>query len=99
MHGVGGRVLGRGDSGRVGHVHPYQSGLYRHLLDHGTCTVDARGYHVDISRALLDACATAGRSCADECAAHTKHHEHCRICADAFRACEPSGRELLVSTS
>ena len=38
-------------------------------------------------RAQLDACASACRACADECAEHAEMHEHCRICAEACRAC------------
>jgi hypothetical protein len=53
------------------------------------------GYDANISRALLEACAMACKSCGDECGAHAGQHEHCGICADACRACERSCRELL----
>jgi hypothetical protein len=69
------------------------------------CAVTARvlsrhtGYDANISRVLLEACATACRACGDECAGHGEHHEHCRICADACRACEQACRELLAGMS
>jgi hypothetical protein len=55
------------------------------------------GYDANVSRALLDACATACRSCGDECARHADMHEHCRICAEACRACERACRDLLAT--
>jgi hypothetical protein len=42
----------------------------------------------EVLRALLVACAAACRACADECAGHAPHMEHCRICADQCRHCE-----------
>ncbi len=69
------------------------------------CTTTARvlsrhtGYDANISRALLEACAVACRSCGDECAAHAGMHEHCRICAEACRACEQACRDLLATIS
>jgi hypothetical protein len=55
------------------------------------------GYDANISRTLLEACATACESCARECARHAQMHEHCRICADACFACERTCRELLAA--
>ena len=55
------------------------------------------GYDANISRMLLEACATACKSCGDECARHADMHQHCRICADACRHCEQACRELLRS--
>ncbi|NYH42965.1 hypothetical protein HNR22_002692 [Micromonospora jinlongensis] len=69
------------------------------------CTITARvlsrhtGYDANLSRSLLEACATACRSCGDECARHADMHEHCRICADACRACERACRDLLATMS
>jgi hypothetical protein len=69
------------------------------------CTATARvlsrhtAYDANLSRALLEACATACRACADECATHARMHEHCRICAEACRSCEQACRELLASMS
>jgi len=39
-----------------------------------------------VLRAQLEACATACRACADECASHTGE-AHCQVCAEACRAC------------
>lgn len=67
------------------------------------CAVTARvlsrhtGYDANISRSLLGACATACKSCGDECAKHAEMHEHCRICAEACRSCEQSCRDLLAA--
>ncbi len=69
------------------------------------CTATARvlsrhtGYDANITRSLLEACATACRSCGDECASHADRHEHCRVCADACRACEQACRDLLATMS
>jgi len=69
------------------------------------CAVTARvlsrhtGYDATISRALLEACATACKACGDECERHARMHEHCRVCADACRACERACRDLLTAMS
>jgi hypothetical protein len=57
------------------------------------------GYDANISRALLEACAMACKSCGDECGAHAGQHEHCRICAEACRTCEQTCRDLLNAMS
>jgi hypothetical protein len=33
--------------------------------------------------------------CGDECARHAPTHAHCRVCMDACRRCEQSGRRVL----
>lgn len=48
--------------------------------------------------ALLEACATACRSCADECQKHADMHEHCRVCAEACLHCEEQCQRLLQVT-
>ncbi len=53
------------------------------------------GYDANITRAQLDACVTACRSCGDECERHAGMHEHCRVCAEACRECEEACAELL----
>jgi hypothetical protein len=55
------------------------------------------GYDANLTRAVLEACATACKSCGDECDRHASMHEHCRICAEACRRCEQACRELLGS--
>jgi hypothetical protein len=57
------------------------------------------GYDANLSRSLLDACATACKTCGDECTRHAGMHEHCRICADTCRACEEACRDLLAAIS
>ncbi|GIM71900.1 four-helix bundle copper-binding protein [Actinoplanes auranticolor] len=57
------------------------------------------GYDANISRTLLEACATACQACGDECASHADMHEHCRVCADACRTCEQACRDLLAGMS
>lgn len=54
-------------------------------------------YDPDLTRAMLQACIQACRSCGKECAAHAEHHEHCRICAEACRVCEQACTELLTA--
>ncbi len=53
------------------------------------------GYDANLTRAQLEACAQACKSCGDECQEHAGMHEHCRVCAEACRACEQACRELL----
>jgi hypothetical protein len=53
------------------------------------------GYDANLTRAQLEACVQACKSCGDECQEHAGMHEHCRVCADACRACEQACRELL----
>ena len=55
------------------------------------------GYDANISRTLLEACATACKACGDECEQHAGMHDHCRICAEACRRCEQACNELLTS--
>lgn len=55
------------------------------------------GYDANITRAQLEACVQACKSCGDECEQHAGMHEHCRVCAEACRACEQACRELLSS--
>ena len=55
------------------------------------------GYDANLTRAVLQACATACRTCGDDCAQHADMHDHCRICADACRTCEQACNELLNS--
>jgi hypothetical protein len=54
------------------------------------------GYDANLTRAIVEACAQACASCADECEQHTKH-SHCVICAQDCRACERACRELLAT--
>jgi hypothetical protein len=53
-------------------------------------------YDANISRTLLEACATACEACAGECEIHAVAHEHCHVCAQACRECELACRELLA---
>jgi hypothetical protein len=53
------------------------------------------GYDANITRAALQACVQACRSCGDECERHAGVHAHCRICAEACRECEQICREVL----
>ena len=55
------------------------------------------GYDANLTRAVLEACATACRACGDECSKHASMHDHCRICADACRRCEQACRDLVAS--
>jgi hypothetical protein len=54
------------------------------------------GYDANLTRAVLQACATACQSCGDECERHGDM-EHCRVCAQACRDCERACRELLAA--
>jgi len=52
-------------------------------------------YDPGATRPLLEACAAYCKTCGDECERHARHHEHCRVCADACRRCERACRGLL----
>jgi hypothetical protein len=54
-------------------------------------------YDANLTRALLQACAQACKSCGDECESHASMHEHCRVCAEACRRCEQACNELLAA--
>ncbi len=45
-----------------------------------------------LARSMLEVCAQACRTCAEECERHD--HDHCRICAKACRRCEEACNEL-----
>ena len=56
------------------------------------------GYDANLTRAVLEACATACKSCGDECAHHGEMGmQHCETCAQACRRCEQACTELLAS--
>ena len=55
------------------------------------------GYDANLTRAVLQACASACKTCGDECESHAGHHEHCRLCAEACRRCEAACHTLLTS--
>jgi hypothetical protein len=55
------------------------------------------GYDATLTRAVLDACATACKSCGDECESHAQMHGHCRVCAEVCRRCEQACRDLMAS--
>jgi len=55
------------------------------------------GYDANITRAVLQACAQACRSCGDECERHADMHEHCRICAEACRRCAEACDRVLAA--
>lgn len=54
-------------------------------------------YDAILVQRLLDACVRACDSCAQECARHAGHHEHCRICLEACRACAQACGVLLAA--
>ncbi|WP_026923675.1 hypothetical protein [Glycomyces arizonensis] len=54
------------------------------------------GYDANLTRAMLEACAMACKSCGDICAEHD-HMTHCAKCAMECRNCERACRELLDS--
>lgn len=50
---------------------------------------------VQLVRAQLDACLLACQICGDECAKHSQHHEHCRVCAEACRTCAKACQDAI----
>ncbi len=55
------------------------------------------GTNIETTRALLEACRSACKTCGDDCASHAQMHEHCGICAEACRRCEHTCAELLTA--
>ena len=55
------------------------------------------GYDANLTRAFLEACATACRACAAECEQHAATREHCKVCAEACRRCEQACRDVIGS--
>ncbi len=55
------------------------------------------GYDANVTRAVLEACATVCKACGDECEQHASMHEHCKVCAESCRRCEQACRDLLAS--
>ena len=56
-------------------------------------------YDANVTRAILEACIVACRTCGDECERHGEHMEHCRVCAKECRSCEESCQSLLSAIS
>ena len=56
-------------------------------------------YDANVTKPLLEACASICKSCGDECEQHAALHEHCRVCAEACRRCELACRQLLAAIS
>ena len=55
-------------------------------------------YHANVTRAVLQACIAACRSCGDECERHGDHGmEHCRVCAAECHGCEQACQDPLAA--
>jgi hypothetical protein len=66
-----------------------------------TATLASRrtGSNEAVLRNMIELCAEACRVCAEECARHASHHEHCRICAETCRRCEVVCRRAAESVT
>lgn len=53
-------------------------------------------YDASVTRAVLQACAAACKTCGDECQRHADMHVHCRICAATCRRCEQACTAVLA---
>ena len=57
-------------------------------------------YDPDVTRAVLEACATVCTACGEECGRHAEMGmAHCRICAESCRRCAQACRALLDAAS
>lgn len=65
----------------------------------GAVSTRRSGSNESVIRAMLSACETASRLCAEECERHAQAHEHCRICAEACRSCEEACQKAQQSMS
>jgi len=55
------------------------------------------GYDANLTRAQLEACVQACRTCGDSCQEHAEHMAHCATCAESCRGCEDACRQLLAA--
>ena len=55
------------------------------------------GYDANITRAVLQSCVQACKTCGDECDQHEDMLERCRICAAACRRCEDACNQVLAA--
>lgn len=65
----------------------------------GTVATRRSGSNEMVIRAVLLACETACRLCAEECERHARTHDHCRICAAQCRACQDACRQAMTGMS
>lgn len=63
----------------------------------GTVSSRRTGTNEEVIRRMLDACITACKLCGDECGKHANRHDHCRVCAEACRACHAACDEAARS--
>ena len=70
--------------------------MRRRLRDDCKVLSSHTGYAANLTRQVVQACATACKACGDECERHADMHEHCRVCAEACRRCEQACRQLLA---
>ena len=56
-------------------------------------TIRRTGSNEAVMRQVIEICATACRTCAEECERHASRHDHCRICAESCRRCEQACQE------
>lgn len=52
-------------------------------------------YDANLTRTVLETCAIACKTSADECDKHAAKHEHCRVCAEVCRRCERACGDLV----
>lgn len=55
------------------------------------------GANKQVLRQVLEVCAAAYRTCAEECERHAARHEHCKVCAQSCRRCEQACRDAAAS--
>jgi hypothetical protein len=55
------------------------------------------GYDLDLTRAVVQACAQACKVSGDECDRHAQMHEHCRVCAELCHRCQQVCEEVLAA--
>lgn len=54
-----------------------------------------QGTDAEALRVVLEACIALCTRCGDECRGHSKHHDHCRLCAEACDECTRACGALL----
>jgi hypothetical protein len=55
-----------------------------------------RGYHPELARTVIEACATVCDVCAQESRSHADRHRHCAIAADACETAREACRQMLA---
>ena len=55
------------------------------------------GADLDLTRAVVEACAQACKVSGNECERHARMHQHCRVCEEVCRRCQQRCEDVLAA--